>query len=128
MLLLAIFSGGAIGSAARYMMSAAIRRRSSDNFPWPTLSVNVAGCLLLGATLPILTQLSASTEVRGFATVGVLGAFTTFSTFSYETLVLLQGDHPRRAGLYIGGSLVLGLLALAVGAAVTTAIVTRLAG
>lgn len=113
--------GGAVGALARYGISGWVYERMGENFPWGTLIVNLVGCLALGLVIRWLQVSAVSPEVRPFLTIGVLGAFTTFSTFSYETVALLQEGQWLRAGLYMGGSVVLGLIAMVAGMAMATA-------
>ena len=113
--------GGALGALARYGISGWVYDRLGENFPWGTLVVNLVGCLALGLVIRWLQVSAVSPEVRPFLTIGVLGAFTTFSTFSYETVALLQEGQWLRAGLYMGGSVVLGLIAMVAGMALATA-------
>jgi CrcB protein len=113
--------GGALGALARYGISGWVYGRMGENFPWGTLVVNLLGCLALGLVIRWLQVSAVSPEVRPFLTIGVLGAFTTFSTFSYETVALLQEGQWLRAGLYMGGSVVLGLIAMVAGVALATA-------
>jgi CrcB protein len=91
-----------------------------EGFPWGTLVVNVVGCLALGLVLRWLQVAAVAPEVRPFLTIGLLGAFTTFSTFSFETVALLQEGQWLRAGLYVGGSVLLGLAAMIAGMALGT--------
>lgn len=104
--------GGAIGAMLRVFISEAISFPST--FPFATLCVNLVGSLLLGFLLTS-TTIIRSVHIKLALTTGVLGAFTTFSTFSYETLELLQQGAVGYALLYIGGSLVGGLVCSAVG-------------
>ena len=113
--------GGALGALARYGISGWVYDRMGENFPWGTLVVNVVGCLALGLVIRWLQVSAVSPEVRPFLTIGLLGAFTTFSTFSFETVALLQEGQWLRAGLYMGGSVVLGLIAMVAGMALVTA-------
>jgi CrcB protein len=113
--------GGALGALARYGISGWVYDRMGENFPWGTLVVNVVGCLALGLVIRWLQVSAVAPELRPFLTIGVLGAFTTFSTFSYETVALLQEGQWLRAGLYMGGSVVLGLIAMVAGMALATA-------
>ncbi|MCL7958868.1 MAG: fluoride efflux transporter CrcB [marine benthic group bacterium] len=113
--------GGALGALARYGISGWVYDRMGENFPWGTLIVNLVGCLALGMVIRWLQVSAVSPEVRPFLTIGVLGAFTTFSTFSYETVALLQEGQWLRAGLYMGGSVALGLIAMVAGMALVTA-------
>lgn len=113
--------GGALGALARYGISGWVYDRMGENFPWGTLVVNLVGCLALGLVIRWLQVVAVAPEVRPFLTIGLLGAFTTFSTFSFETVALLQEGQWLRAGLYVGGSVVLGLIAMVAGMALATA-------
>ena len=113
--------GGALGALARYGISGWVYDRMGENFPWGTLVVNLVGCLALGLVIRWLQVSAVAPELRPFLTIGVLGAFPTFSTFSYETVALLQEGQWLRAGLYMGGSVVLGLIAMVAGMALATA-------
>jgi len=115
MLLMVIALGGALGAVARYGISGWVQGWMNTTFPLGTLVVNVTGSFLLGLSLYLLESTAPTTEMRSFVTIGFLGAFTTFSTFSYEAVVLLQGGEWARGGLYVGGSLVLGLAGLLMG-------------
>lgn len=115
MLLLAIFTGGALGTVARYGLAGWVYGRVGSTFPWGTLSVNLTGSFALGLVLPLLDARSASTTVAGFVTVGCIGAFTTFSTFAYEAVMLLRDGERRKAAAYVGMSAGLGLLSIAAG-------------
>lgn len=115
MLILYIAFGGALGATARYGLGAWIHSWAGTTFPWGTFAVNAVGSFLLGFTLRHLEGSAATPELRALLTVGILGAFTTFSTFTYETVTLIQGDEWARAALYSVGSLLLGLLAISSG-------------
>ncbi len=115
MFLFIIGVGGALGAMARYSVSGWIQGFSETTFPLGTLVVNVLGSFLLGFSLYVLENTGLTTEVRSMVTIGFLGAFTTFSTFSYETLVLLEGGEWTRGALYMGGSLFLGLFGVMTG-------------
>ena len=116
--LLAIALAGALGALARYGLAGLVQRWAGPRFPLGTLTVNVLGCLLLGwlATLT-LDRWSLTPTARTAVLVGFLGAFTTFSTFGYETLALLREGALWRAGLNMGASLLLGLAACVAGVA-----------
>ncbi|MEJ2216277.1 MAG: fluoride efflux transporter CrcB [Gemmatimonadota bacterium] len=115
MVLLYIALGGAVGAVARYGVGGWVQARAGFGFPWGTLVVNVLGALLIGFALRYLEAVRLSAEARAFVIIGLLGAFTTFSTFSYETVALLEDGEWLRAGAYALGSLVLGLAAVVVG-------------
>lgn len=115
MLLFVIGLGGALGAMARYGLSGWVQGMVDSTFPLGTLAVNVLGSFLLGFSLYLLESTAPTAEVRALVTMGFLGAFTTFSTFSYEALVLLEGGEWFRGGLYIGGSLILGLAGVLMG-------------
>jgi fluoride exporter len=106
-------AGGFVGSVLRYWVSGAVYSvAAAPRFPWGTLVVNVAGCFaigLLGGLAESRGLLTAS--VRLFLLIGLLGGFTTFSTFGYETLALLREQALARAALNVGLQLTLGLTA-----------------
>ena len=112
----AVAVGGALGAVARYWIGGWVQDAADGFFPAGTLTVNVLGSLLLGFLVVWLQASLASPELRSLLTIGVLGSFTTFSTFTWETVALLQDGQWTRAGVYAGGSLLLGLLAVVVGA------------
>lgn len=110
--------GGGLGAVARYALGDAVHRLAGPSFPAGTLVVNVLGCLLLGAVMGIAEVRPALTrETRLFLAVGLLGGFTTFSSFGYETLQLLRGGQFGLAALNAGGHLFLGLCAVWLGRA-----------
>lgn len=108
----AVALAGAVGAVLRWRIGVAIGLRS---FPWATLAVNVVGCFALALVLagPGASRWSPTTTTA--VAVGLLGAFTTFSTFGYETFTLLRTDEPARAAAYVGLSLVGGIGATALG-------------
>lgn len=89
--LISIAAGGALGAVARYGASNAVYRLLGRDFPWGTLAVNLIGSFLMGLLFVLLLErMSVSAEWRAAVLIGFLGAFTTFSTFSIETLNLLE--------------------------------------
>lgn len=120
MLYIYLAVGGVTGTFARYGLSGWIYSVAGASFPWGTFAVNLIGSFILGFLAPTMQVAPVSPEVRSLLTVGFCGAFTTFSTFSYETVMLLQEGAWGRAALYALGSLLLGLLALWGGIALAT--------
>lgn len=110
---------GAAGAVLRYRLGLLIGGRA---FPWATLAVNVSGCFLLAVVLagPATARWGAATTVA--VGVGFLGAYTTFSTFGYETFTLLRTDQLASAAAYVTTSLAGGLLATAAGYATARAL------
>lgn len=108
--------GSGVGGVARYLLGGAVQRATDTPFPAGTLAVNVAGSFLLGFLLRwAVAAPGLSPEVRLGLTVGFCGGFTTFSTFSAETIALVELGDYRRAALYVAASLVAALLATAAG-------------
>ena len=120
MALVYVALGGAAGAVARYGVSGWVYALFSDSFPWGTLVVNVAGSLVLGLALAWFEGSMLSPELKRALTVGFLGAFTTFSTFAYEAVALVQDGEWVRAGGYAFGSLLLGMAAVLAGLALAT--------
>jgi CrcB protein len=110
---LTVALAGAVGAAARYGLDLAFRR-DAHHIPWVTFAINVGGSFLLGVMVATLDAHSHPVA-RPAITIGLLGAFTTFSTLSLETYRLLDRGHLVLAGLYSLGSLGAGLLALTLG-------------
>lgn len=112
MLYLYLAAGGVIGTLARYGLGKWIAGWAGDAFPWHTFAINLAGSLVLGFAARAFESLSTSPEMRGLVAVGLCGAFTTFSTYSLETVELLQRGAWGRAAAYALGSVAVGLLAV----------------
>ncbi len=109
---LAIASGGAVGAILRYAISNATHMLLGRGFPYGTLMVNIIGCLGMGILYVILLErLTLGPEWRAAIQIGLLGALTTFSTFSIETLLLIQDGEAQKAMLNIFLSVVLCLVA-----------------
>ena len=114
-ILFMIALGGALGAAARYGLAVGLPH-SPGAFPWSTLLANVAGCLAIGVLMVIVVERAPTSRlVRPFFGTGLLGGFTTFSTYSLDTRNLLAAGRPAVAAAYLLGTLVLGLLAVVVG-------------
>jgi fluoride exporter len=110
-LLLLVFVGGGIGSVCRYAMATALQRNLPGPFPAGTFFVNLLGCFLIGLVGALGFERAAiSPDARIFIMVGIIGGFTTFSAFAWETLSLLSLRDILRASCYVGGSVFLGLL------------------
>ncbi len=107
--------GGAIGAAARYLAGLWIAARFGAGFPWGTFFVNVTGSFLIGIVLVLVERGTLPGEARLFLAVGILGGYTTFSSFSYETLQLVNGGDIRPVLLNAFGQLFVGLLAVYLG-------------
>ena len=108
-----IFVGSGLGGTLRYALSGWIQRMTTGAFPIGTLLVNVTGCFLIGfLTTALSGRVMIREEYRVALLVGVLGGYTTFSTFGWETFVLLNDGQYWRAALNAGASLILGLAAV----------------
>lgn len=104
--------GGGMGATARYLVSNWAAARFGADFPYGTLIVNVVGCFIIGAFMAVTTErLIVSPYWRLFVTVGFVGGLTTFSSFSYETLQLLQGADVMRAFYNVGLNVLVGFFA-----------------
>lgn len=103
--------GSFAGGILRYLLSQLIQTRMLTAFPYGTLAVNIAGCFLIGIVFGTAERWGLSNEWRLFLATGVLGGFTTFSAFSYESISLIKNDQAPAALIYIGCSILLGLLA-----------------
>jgi CrcB protein len=122
--LLIVGSGGFVGAVLRYLISGWVQQWSGNAaFPYGTLAVNMIGCFVIGVVYQLVEmQAGIPSEIRLLVLVGILGAFTTYSTFSNETFNLFH-DHPMVLGLLnIGVHVVVGLLAVLLGRWVATLI------
>lgn len=94
--------GSAVGGVARFGLASLVQQRAGPNFPVGTLVVNVSGSFALGLILRYALGTPAITpEVRALLTTGFCGGYTTFSTFTYDTMLLLEDGQTSRAGLYV---------------------------
>ena len=104
-------TGGFLGSVARFLISRFIELKYPASFPYGTFAVNVAGCLLIGILYGLTVKNVTSPELRLLFATGFCGGFTTFSTFSYEFLTLMQDSQFYYAFLYVAGSVLIGFIA-----------------
>ena len=110
--LLFLAVAGALGTLSRYALSGLTQRITGAGFPWGTLVINILGCLIIGYVMQMaLTTDIIPASVRVVVTIGFLGAFTTFSTFSYETVKFLEDGALVSAILNITSNVGLGLIA-----------------
>lgn len=108
---LVVFLGAALGAPARYLLDRFVQSRHASDFPWGTLTVNVVGCFLIGFVV--------GTSWMPLLGVGFCGGLTTYSTFSYETVKLLEQEKYRPALLNVVVSVVLGIAAASLGLALS---------
>jgi CrcB protein len=121
-ILLAVALGGALGSLLRYFVAGAIQSPANP-FPIGIFIVNITGAFIMGVIVELSAlKLQLSPEVRAFLTVGILGGYTTFSTFSLDSALLIQRGAYAGAAMYIVGSTLLSILALFAGLWVVRAI------
>ena len=111
--ILLVGAGSFVGGVLRYMVSL-MMKWSGSGFPWATFAVNILGCLLIGLLWGWGSR-SLSPQLVLLLSVGFCGGFTTFSTFSKESLMLLQGGSYLMFAIYVGGSIALGIGATALG-------------
>ncbi len=110
---LLIAAGGALGSIARYWVGSTIAGRMGTRFPYGTLLINITACVIIGFSLTYLgKRVDLNPAWRYFIPVGFIGAYSTFSTYEWETLSTLRSGAFFLAALYAVGSLVLGLVAV----------------
>ena len=109
----AVAVGAAAGGVSRFYLATAIQQRLGASFPWGTIAINLTGSLLLGFIMRYaLATPAVSIEMRALLTTGFCGGYTTFSTYSYETAMLLEDGQFGRAATYALGSVVLALAGL----------------
>ena len=114
--LIIVALGGGMGSALRFLASKFVQDNMTGTFPYPTMAVNIVGCLLIGVFYGLSSRGSLGGDsAKLLLTTGLCGGFTTFSTFCNENLSLMRGGHALATLLYTGGSVVLGFIAVAVG-------------
>jgi CrcB protein len=108
--------GGALGASARYGLDRWIEQRTTSLFPWATFTINITGCFVIGVlTASIVERQHLPAWVRVGLVVGVVGGYTTFSTFAQETFELGEVHHVATAFAYVAASVILGLAAVYAG-------------
>jgi CrcB protein len=117
-IILAIGIGSFFGGIARYLLSQLIQNKFLSTFPFGTLSVNIIGCLLIGVIFGLSERGNVTMMWRLFLVTGFLGGFTTFSSFSNETVGLIRDGQIWQAFAYIASSVIVGLLATFLGIAI----------
>lgn len=115
MIWLLIFVGGGLGSLCRYGLASVVQSRAHLTFPIGTLVVNVLGCVIIGIVARQLMNMQTDAMARAAIITGFCGGFTTFSTFSYETVGLITGGEWGKASLYVGASVIACLAGTAIG-------------
>ena len=118
MTVLLVLVGGAVGAPARFLVDRWVQSRQASSFPWGTFLVNVAGCALLGVVAGAVSGADGPGWLLTLVGTGFCGALTTFSTFSFETVRLVEEGTARVAAAYVGLSVAAGLSACALGWAV----------
>jgi len=117
--LLLIAIGGALGSVARYLFSSAVLRATGSLFPVGTFAVNAVGCFVFGIIAGAAEQrVALPPEVRAFVLIGILGGFTTFSSYSFESFTLIRDGQFLWAAINLAGQVVIGVVGVAVGFAI----------
>ncbi|MFJ9031803.1 fluoride efflux transporter CrcB [Streptomyces sp. NPDC102274] len=119
---LLVVAGAAIGAPLRFLTDRSVQRGHDTVFPWGTFAVNVVGCLILGLLTGAVAAGAASSRTQLFLGTGLCGALTTYSTFSYETLRLVEDGAKLYAVANVLGSVVAGLGAAFAGVALAGAL------
>ena len=115
-MLVAIAIGGAVGALGRHFVNVAMGSLLGTGFPWGTVTVNIVGSFLMGVLIHMMAlSWNVSPEMRALLTVGALGAFTTFSTFSLDVVTMYERDALLLVGVYVVVSVVASIGALLVG-------------
>ena len=123
--LLAVAIGGAIGAIARFQLSQSFIKSSSGDFIYNILVANIVGCFLMGVCYEFMNlKMNVGVEWRAFFMVGVLGAFTTFSSFALDVFILVERGNFLNASVYILSSVVFSIVGLFVGIYIMRTIIT----
>ena len=120
--------GGALGVNARYWLGVWMNRWASSQFPWATFTINVSGSFAIGFLTIVLARWLPHPYFRLMLLVGFLGGYTTFSTFAFDSLTLLERGETGRSLAYLGGSVASGLAAVALGVVLARALIHPGAG
>jgi CrcB protein len=131
MIYLYVAAGGALGSMARFWLANTMAVLTGSEFPWGTLLINVIGSFIIsffGMLTGTSPRFAVPYEARVFVTVGLCGGFTTFSSFSVQTVELVKTGQPVRAGIYVAASVILCLAACALGFVSATSLGAALSG
>lgn len=116
MSILAVALGGALGAVCRYLLGNAVSKAVGSALPWGTFFINLSGCFAMGLLMTLIVERELLPAAwRLFLCVGLLGGFTTFSSFGYEALMLLLEGNIAAAAGYAGSSVILGMLAAGAG-------------
>ena len=116
MALVLIAIGGAAGAVTRYVLDTSISQAVASAFPWGTFAINLSGSFLLGLLFALATERGIlPADIRGPVMIGFVGAYTTFSTLMLESWRLVEDGSPALAAVNLGGSLVLGVVAVVAG-------------
>lgn len=124
--LIYVFVGGGIGALLRYSISGLVQKQSSGIFPYGTLAVNLIGALFIGFLWELFQHITISTNVRVFILIGLIGALTTFSTFSLETMNLLRSKEYIQALLNVVFNNISCLILVFLGSAATRLLIKLL--
>lgn len=116
MQILTVAIGGALGAVSRFLAGNFVSKIMGSSWPYGTFIINIIGCFCMGLLMTIIAERQLLPNIwRLFLCVGLLGGFTTFSSFGYEAFSLMSNDKMLAALAYAGGSVILGLAAAAVG-------------
>lgn len=119
MQILIVGTGGFLGSVARYIIINCVSKLSNDSFPFGTFLVNISGCFLLGFFISLTAKkITVGPNIKLLFTAGFMGAYTTFSTFSYDTSVLIKSGDFLLATINATASVLIGIISLLGGMAI----------
>ncbi|NEP77067.1 MAG: fluoride efflux transporter CrcB [Okeania sp. SIO3B3] len=115
--LIGLAAAGGLGALARYALAMGVQRFAGTGFPLGTFAVNMLGCFAFGLVFGLLERSLLPSDLRPVVLTGFMGAFTTFSTYAFESHALLKSGQYALAALNLGGQVALGVLAVALGLA-----------